>query len=140
MRLKKKKEKTVGQLKKEAWKIFSLVVRRSAAGKNGLAGCVTCGGVGHWKKLQAGHFVPKSKGLVFWFIRKNVHPQCRACNIFDREWAKIQYTLYMQKRYGMGIVEELCAMRGQEVSYGKGFYSRLILDLKADLAKLGPET
>ena len=96
MKKKKKKLKTLKSLKAKAWKLFSEWVRRKDIIGNRpyeeCALCVSCGKLDEWKKLQAGHFIPKSHGLVYYFHEKNVHPQCDYCNIWDKENAKIKYT------------------------------------------------
>lgn len=93
--------------KSGVWKLASEYNRRKDADANGYVGCCSCGKVEHWKALDAGHFIPKARGKSVYFIPTNIHAQCHACNRFDVERAKIGYTLYMIRRYGLEHVEEL---------------------------------
>lgn len=72
-----KKPKTLGQLKKDLWKVFSSYIRQRDAGV-----CFTCGRQAEGSGYHAGHFVPKSVGgLALYFHEDNVHGQCYNCNI-----------------------------------------------------------
>jgi len=128
IKLKKTKAKTLPQLKAQAWKLFSEVRRRQEADENGVVRCVSCGERMHWKKSQAGHFIPKVKGLVYWFEGTNVHPQCVKCNMFQTDYAKVRYTLYMIDRYGRAEVERLLKL--EKIDYNRAAYNALILILK----------
>lgn len=71
------KTKTLGQLKKDLWKVFSQYIRNRDKGI-----CFTCGRVAEGSGYHAGHFVPKSVGgLALYFHEDNVHGQCYNCNI-----------------------------------------------------------
>ena len=106
--IKRKPKKTsLSALKKKAWKLCSLVIRQKKADHRGFVTCVSCGKVDHWKNMQTGHFMPKSLGLCFYFLEKNLNVQCETCNIWKKEAAMIRYTIYMQETYGPNIVEEL---------------------------------
>ncbi len=73
----KKKAKTLGWYKKELWKVFSQYIRMRDSGV-----CITCGAIKHWKKMQAGHCIPKANGgLRLYFDERNVNCQCYRCNI-----------------------------------------------------------
>jgi 5-methylcytosine-specific restriction endonuclease McrA len=93
--------------KSGVWKLASEYNRRKDADEYGLVKCCTCPHVWHWSEHDAGHFIPRSNGkAVFWYP-ENIHAQCRGCNSFQKERAKINYTLYMVKRYGQDKVDEL---------------------------------
>lgn len=71
------KTKTIGQLKKDLWKVFSLYIRNRD--KNT---CFTCGRHCEGSGYHAGHFIPKSVGgLALYFDEENVNGQCYNCNI-----------------------------------------------------------
>jgi len=91
------KVKSIRELKKELWRIFSKYIR--ARDKNI---CYTCGNPGQ----HAGHYVPQSKGNALRFDERNVHCQCISCNSFQRG-NLVKYALRLEKDYGNGILQEL---------------------------------
>lgn len=99
-----KKKPTLTKLKKEVWKLFSLWVRLRDADFQGMNTCCTCRKKYHYKKLQAGHFIPGRHNAVL-FHEDLVHPQCYSCNFFlggnPREYDK-----FMREKYGNQKVEE----------------------------------
>lgn len=111
MGVKKKKQKTTGKLKKQAWDLLSKCIRLEAADSYGIAECVSCGDRYHYKNLQAGHFIDGRHGAVL-FDERGIHPQCARCNIFLKG-NKVPYTLFMLDKYGKEVVDEL-------LSLGKG--------------------
>lgn len=78
--MKKKVTKSVSQLKKKAWTLFSIHIRTKYADWRGYVACVTCGIVKHWKEMQAGHFIPGRHNSIL-FDERGVFPQCYRCNI-----------------------------------------------------------
>ena len=102
--------------KKRAWTACSRYIRQKYADYNGYASCVTCGVTKHWKDLDAGHFISKSRGNSIYFEEENIHPQCAGCNRFH-EGNKHQYTLYMIDMYGREKVEELEQLARTRVHY-----------------------
>lgn len=131
MTVRKLRKQSLSCLKKKAWKLFSEWVRRKAADYKETAACVSCGSVIPWKTGDAGHFIPKSRGLVYYFHEKNVHFQCKVCNIWNKEQAKIRYTLYMQNKYGPNIVQEL-----EELSLHPAKYSRVDYEVMIETFKM----
>lgn len=86
-------------------RIFSEVVRRSAANTNGYAPCITCGVMRHWRNLQCGHF-QKRGNLATRYSMVNCGAQCNECNcINDGEQEK--HALYIDKTHGLGMAEIL---------------------------------
>jgi len=75
----KPKKPTKTQLIKKLDVIFSQYIRRRKA-VDGIAECVTCGRKNEWKKLQAGHFISRTKYSVRW-NEDNVQVQCYSCNM-----------------------------------------------------------
>src|SRR6185295_14293532 len=76
--VKKKKQKTLKQLKDQCWKVFSEWIRRSHADEGGTVECFTCGSLMHWKESHAGHFVGGRSNAVL-FDERIVKPQCPRC-------------------------------------------------------------
>lgn len=106
------KQKSLSSLRKLAWKLWSQHVRSSATDHRGFVACVTCQRLHHWKEIHAGHFIHISKQHPLSYDSRNVHPQCRQCNYYGAKGiACIQYTLYLQKRYGEEIVDKLLSRR-----------------------------
>ena len=63
--------------KKLLWPIFSQFIRQRDKGV-----CFICGLKRPWKKMQAGHLIPKMiGGLGLYFNEQNVHCCCYRCNI-----------------------------------------------------------
>lgn len=81
-------------LKKKAWTVFSLWIR------NRDKHCVTCGST---QNLQAGHFIHRD---CLDFDERNIHAQCSRCNKF-LSGNLIQYAMFMEEKYGRGIIQEL---------------------------------
>ena len=96
-----------GGLNTKAWKLCSEFNRRKHADEHGYVACVSCGTVHHWKEMDAGHWLPRKSASALYFEKTNIHAQCRKCNRFDADMAKIGYTLYMIKTYGEQHCEKL---------------------------------
>lgn len=87
------------------WKLVSLFVRKSAANEWGMVSCVTCGRVNHYKKMQAGHFIPGRHNATLFDIR-GIHPQCYACNMLLGGNSR-KYEVWMKEHYGTKVIKEL---------------------------------
>ena len=75
-----KRKITRTALVKKLDKIFSEYIRR----RHGeIVNCVTCGSRGHWKKMQAGHFMSRRHMSTRWH-EDNVQVQCPKCNIWEQ--------------------------------------------------------
>jgi|SRR3990167_1460516 len=98
------KNPPLSTLVKKLDKIFSEYIRRRDS-KDGVARCVTCGKYENWKEIDCGHFVSRDKKSTRW-NEKNCHPQCKSCNRFH-EGRKDEYALFLIRKYGQGILEEL---------------------------------
>ena len=105
MKQKKVKHKSISKLKKKAWTIFSLWVRKSAADSRGYVVCVTCGRLRHYKEMQAGHFIPGRHNAIL-FDPRGCHPQDYYCNIGLKGNPRA-YDAYMRKEYGEEVIKEL---------------------------------
>lgn len=92
--------------KKKAWKACSLYSRQKDADEDGYVVCCTCTRINHWKDMDAGHFIPKSRGNAVYFQENNIHAQCKGCNISEGGRFEDYYP-YMVNRYGQDTVDEL---------------------------------
>lgn len=62
-------------------RVFSQLVRLSAADHKGIVKCYTCDYKGYWKngRIQCGHFKSRANMLTRWLLN-NARPQCSNCN------------------------------------------------------------
>lgn len=105
------RKRTLKGLHSEAWKRFSEFIRQREADDEGYTHCVTCGKRDHWTAMQAGHFL-RGKTRRTYLDERNVHVQC----VRDNHYLSgnlIEYTLYMQDRYGPQIIDKLKALNKQ---------------------------
>ena len=96
---------SVQQLKKQVDKKFSIHIRSGAADKDGFAVCITCGRKIRWQLMDCGHYEGRSNNATR-YDEKNCAPQCKKCNIWNYG-EKPKFALYLIKKYGKGILEEL---------------------------------
>ena len=129
------KKQTVGSLKKKLWKLTSEFVRRSAADKSGNTQCVTCGLVRPWKCLQAGHFIPKARGLSVYFDLRNLAPQCYRCNINLGGNGPNFYTWMLYVR-GQAVIDDLQAKSHQTLKIKPSEYMDMIAAMQQRLDML----
>ena len=95
---------TPASAKRRAWKAFAAYIRQRDPF------CKTCGS----PSSQAGHFFHTTDkegtktlgGNEIWYNEKNVHGQCSRCNLYQ-SGNQIEYTLFIQKKYGKNAVQEL---------------------------------
>lgn len=132
MAAKKKKKKSRKLLKKTAWDLLSKIIRLKYADDNGYCSCVSCGTTKHWSEMQAGHFIPKAKGNVVYFLEENIHPQCVSCNMFQ-DGNLTPYTLFMIDTYGRDEVDRLQAMVTEKLKITEADYEDMIEEYKGRL-------
>lgn len=109
--------RSIAQLKRETWILFSEYIRRRDADSAGYCKCITCGEEGPWTVMQAGHFLDgRSKWILF--NEQCVHAQCKRCNII-LNGNKDAYWVAMLKRYGQDVVEQLVAEKSRTGTWGR---------------------
>lgn len=94
--------------KKKAWDAVSRYVRLRDCYKHSkdyYAKCCTCNNWFHFKKLQAGHFIPGRLGANLWDVR-GIHAQCYGCNHPGRG-QPIRYEHFMEVNYGSQLISDL---------------------------------
>ena len=98
-------KKPISKLKKELDKWFSLYIRLREATNEGVVQCFTCGKIGHYKKLQCGHFQSRRHHATRW-NEWNCQVQCVKCNMFEQgeQW---KFGLNINAKYGEGTSKEL---------------------------------
>ena len=94
---------------KTADKWFSKFIRLRDADDNGIVICISCNARKHWKDMDAGHFI-KRQFMSLRFNEKNVNGQCRKCN-WLLQGNDINYAIGLEKKYGIGILEQLVATK-----------------------------
>ena len=91
---------------KSLWKIFSKFIRFRDADERGYCHCISCNKIDNWKKLDAGHYIPKGSDMALKFNEINVNAQCSSCNVY-KSGNIIEYRIGLIKKYGEKIVKKL---------------------------------
>jgi hypothetical protein len=99
------KTKTVASLKKQAYNIFSLYIRKRDARQ----GCITCGSK---TNLQCGHFQSRKHNATR-FSETNCQAQCVRCNMFN-SGEQYEFGKQLDLKYGGGTAERL-KKKAQEI-------------------------
>lgn len=108
-KMKLPKRKSVAQLKKQVWAIFSQYIRMRdclrTTGCSSFGLCITCSKRYHIKLLQAGHFIPGRHNANL-FSEEGTHAQCYNCNI-NLRGNTLEYRRKVIELYGEGKDVEL---------------------------------
>ena len=132
---KKKKLPPLPRLKKKAWELTSLYIRRRYAHDNGMAECVTCGKWLPWTEGDAGHWIPQARGNSVRYDPRNIHFQCKNCN--GRLGSNpANYAVFMANEYGVEVMQELLAKSRTVTRYRRQDYLEIIDDMAGRLASL----
>ncbi|MBC96396.1 MAG: hypothetical protein CME63_01495 [Halobacteriovoraceae bacterium] len=129
-----KKKPKLGSLKTKAWKLLSEIIRREAADENGICECVTCHKREHWKRMQAGHFVPGRTNSIL-FEEIGIHVQCVKCNVM-LSGNLIPYYEFMEEKYGRHVIAHLKELRGQTRKISVPEYQAMIEEYKERIATI----
>lgn len=122
-------------LKRKMDKVFSEYVRRRHADADGTVACVCCGNRKHWKKMQAGHFVTRTRMTTRWDL-ENCAPQCGKCNVLLRGNA-VGYAHYLVNRYGQDIFARLRDKSALVVKYSRRELRALIEECETRAKAIG---
>jgi hypothetical protein len=114
------KDKPLPKLKQYLWDTFSKYIRQRDKGV-----CISCGKVDDWKRMDVGHYIPKTKGLSIYFNERNGNCQCTHCNRFMHGNLDA-YALALKRKYGNGILEELDEVRKHKMILNRLQYLALI--------------
>ena len=115
---KRAKKWTISYLRnKIVWPVFSKYIRLRDADWHGYTTCVTCGKVGLYKTMQAGHFIPGRMNSIL-FDERGVHAQCYLCN-GPLKGNPRRYNDFMKKKYGQAVINELdrLSLKPREFTY-----------------------
>jgi hypothetical protein len=117
-----KKQKTLPQLKKQLWNVFSKYTRlRDAIKTTGNCDtviCITCGETKKTIEVDAGHFYSRTHASIF-VDERNVHAQCKKCNMPPRSGEQYLYSLRIVEMYGQEELDRLTFLRGQSKKFSK---------------------
>lgn len=133
--MKKKKTKSIKQLKRELWGWYSKYSRLKNAGQYGYVNCVTCGKRMKWNESVAGHFKHASKGNTVTYDERNVNSQCISCNSF-KNGNLAEYAFYIERTYGKGTIMELEQVKSRANVMIRDEYEALITKHKSKVEEL----
>jgi len=130
-KLDKRSKSTPGaKIKKSLWKVFSEYIRQRDGGI-----CISCGKKDFWRKMDAGHYIPKTAGLMLYFDERNVNCQCTYCN----RWMHgnlTKYAIALREKYGETILEELDKKRKEFKKISIPEYQKMIEEYKTKIQEL----
>lgn len=115
-------------------KIFSKFIRLRDSDGDGFGECCTCSKRLHWKEAHCGHFISRRHLSVRWDER-NTALQCPYCNTYN-QGQQYFFSLFIDKRYGKGTVEELIQKSKETVRMTKWDYQPLIDSYKEKVKQL----
>lgn len=128
-------------LRERAWSAFSKYVRLrdSVSFPNREDGpnvrCITCRNYWHWKDMHAGHFVHAGRANPVTYDERNVNAQCPACNTFLHGKLDV-YATRLIERYGMGVTDELRAMKAQSKPLNRTQLHEIALKYEAKVEEM----
>ncbi len=132
------KRKTLAQVKRELWTIFSKYIRMrdglKTTGCTDWALCITCGKRYHFKLLQAGHFIPGRHGGNL-FSERGTHAQCYNCNI-NLKGNTLEYRRKVIELYGSKADIELEKEAQRIKKYTVPELEQMIQDYKQKIAQM----
>jgi len=126
------KKYTVGQMKKRAWKVFSLYVRMKGClettGTLIQGKCYTCDKTFPIKALQAGHLLDGRNGMNF-LDERGVKCQDIVCNVFKHGNKEVYIPKFINE-YGQELFDELCQLKRTPCTWKVPDYEKFIIDIK----------
>jgi len=132
------KKKSIKQLKKEVWAVFSEYIKKRdclrTTGSIEYGECISCDYSGHISTLQAGHFI-SGRHNAYLFSERGVHAQCVTCNL-TLGGNPHEYRRQIVKMYGEDVVMELEEEARTTKKFSIGELEALKLDLKDKIERL----
>lgn len=108
---------------------------------NGYVQCWSCGIWKHWKEMQGGHWIERTKKSTK-TIEENIHPQCAGCNGFGWKYAtekKDRYCRNMRDFYGDDFCDELIALSNTPVKEYRADIEERLKEVRAQIKELEKE-
>ena len=131
---KKPKRSTV---KNRLWRVVSQYIRQKSS-VNGMCECVTCNSWHPIAETDAGHFLPRTKGMATYYVEENIACQCRKCNRF-LEGNTVLFYKYMLDMYGQEKIDELIALSETTVKFTVNDLLNLENEYKENLKQLNED-
>lgn len=119
--MKRKSNTPLAKAKDKLWKTLKKVIDI----RDGNI-CISCGATDlHGANKHGGHFIPSSScgGFLRYDIR-NVFNQCATCNLF-RNGAGAEYTIALQKKFGLEFVEQIIRDKQKSIKLDIGYIERM---------------
>lgn len=129
----KRKAKSLSQLKKQAWCLLSQCIRNEAA-IGGYCVCYTCGKPLRIVEAQAGHAIGGRHNAVL-FDEEILRAQCSGCNIFKRGNYQVFITKLIEEN-GFAWWQAKLAASKLTIKYNRADLEAKIEGYKARLATL----
>ena len=117
--------------RREADRLFSLLVRQENADEDGICTCATCGTRTFWRFIHCGHFMVRQNQATR-FDRENTGPQCVKCNTFS-EGKQYEFAKYLDKKYGYRTAEKMDIKSKMRCYRGEAEYRYLAEQFKLEL-------
>lgn len=130
-----KKPKTIARLLDDAAVLLQRIRKIESADENGYCTCVSCGKKDHWKNMEGGHWIPRTKTATK-IVPENINPQCHSCNHFRKEEAAPPYSLWMEETYGHDFCKALVEQSKQVVKRSRVDLENTIQEFKERLKEL----
>jgi len=121
-KLNKYSKRDIPKLKRKAWIVFSLWIRKRDKGI-----CFTCGRRGDLSAMNAGHFIPRSGHNKVFFDEINVNCQCVSCNLW-KHGNLHEYSARLIKKHGLEEFNKL-------VKRGRTIHQFTVQELENIIAK-----
>jgi len=133
----KPKLKSIAKVRDELAVALQKLVRLKAADEYGFCQCVTCDKRYHWKEMQGGHFIGRTK-IATKVIEENINPQCRHCNLRGMKQTSyvLKYRQWMVEMHGEEFVEWLRAESDRIVKHRRDDLQRQIDEANAQIKQL----
>ena len=96
--------------------------------------CCSCGFVDNIKNMDNGHFISRTKKATK-YDERNTNLQCKRCNSYLKG-NLIDYAIFLENKYGYGIVQELKENSKKLCKLGDDFYEKNIQYYKRECKKL----
>src|SRR5690606_6040437 len=112
--------------------LLQKIRRIELADDKGYCRCCACGKAYHWKEMQGGHYVPRTKTATK-LVEYNINPLCVSCNKYRAEEARCPYSIWMIETYGYEYVKWLEAESRKEKKYTRPEIEEIISQYKQRL-------
>jgi hypothetical protein len=85
--------------------------------------------------MHAGHYVHARKTNPVSYREENINCQCPGCNTFAHGRLD-RYAVYLEKKYGYGILQELVAQKNTVYRLDSEWYEEKMVELEQKIAVL----